>query len=54
MRGFVVVIAVFAVVGIGLVVEMLRRDEPMLGLAGLGVLTLDGVLGTTYGFLEAD
>jgi hypothetical protein len=41
---FVLVLAV-AVVSVGLLVEMERRDEPALGLSALGLLTADGVLG---------
>ena len=54
MRVLFLVILAVAVVSAGLVVEMLRRDEPILGLNALGLLTVDGVLGVTYGFLGAE
>jgi hypothetical protein len=53
MRFLLVLVLVVAVAAVGLLVEMVRRDRPMLGLAGLGLLTGDGVLGVTYGFLDA-
>lgn len=37
--------------GIGLTVAMLRRDEPVLGLAGLGFMLVSAVPGTVYGVL---
>jgi hypothetical protein len=49
---FVLVLAV-AAVAVGLLVEMQRRDEPALGLAGLGLLTGAGILGAAYGALAA-
>jgi len=49
---FVLVLAV-AVVSVGLLVEMQRRNVPALGLSALGLLTADGVLGVTYGALAA-
>ena len=54
MRVLFVFVAVLAVVGIGLLAGMFRRDESLLGVTGLGVLTLGGVLGTVYGFLVAE
>ncbi|HEV7654062.1 MAG TPA: hypothetical protein VGP36_04880 [Mycobacteriales bacterium] len=54
MRFLFVLVLVVAVVATGFVVEMLRRDEPVLGLGALGLLTVDGVLGVTYGFLIAE
>ena len=49
---FVLVLAV-AVVAVGLLVEMQRRNAPVLGLGALGLLTADGVLGAAYGALAA-
>jgi hypothetical protein len=49
---FVLVLAV-AVVSVGLLVEMERRDEPALGLSALGLLTADGILGAAYGAFAA-
>lgn len=49
---FVFIVAIVAL-AIGLVVEMARRNEPMLGLPALGLLTVGGVLGVAYGFLDA-
>ena len=54
MRVLFVIAVALAVVAVGLTAEMFRRDEPTLGLAALGILTLDGVLGATYGFLDAE
>jgi NADH:ubiquinone oxidoreductase subunit K len=48
----VLTVAVTAV-GIGLIVEMYRRDEPLLGVVSLCVLTGAGVLGSTYGMLAS-
>jgi hypothetical protein len=53
MRVLLVLVVLVAVVAIGLMIEMQRRNEPMLGLSALGLLTADGVLGTTYGALAA-
>jgi hypothetical protein len=53
MRFLLVLVLAVAAVAVGLLVEMQRRDEPALGLAGLGLLTGDGVLGATYGALVA-
>jgi hypothetical protein len=39
-------------VGVYLMVGMLRRDEPVLGMIGLMVLQLAGVIGTAYGVLS--
>jgi hypothetical protein len=49
---FVLVLAV-AVVAVGLMVQMQRRDQPVLGLGALGLLTVDGLLGAVYGALAA-
>jgi hypothetical protein len=40
-----------AVVGVGFLVVMVRRDEPHLGLYGIASLVVSGVLGTFYGAL---
>jgi hypothetical protein len=47
------VILVAAANAIWLCVEMSRRDQPLLGLAALGILVADGVLGAVYGALTA-
>ena len=39
--------------GIGLIVAMLARDEPVLGLAGLGLMIVSAVPGTVYGVLTS-
>jgi hypothetical protein len=49
---FVLVLAV-AVLSVGLLVEMERRNEPALGLSALGLLTAAGVLGAAYGAFAA-
>ena len=49
MRVLLVLVVLVAVLAIGLLVEMQRRNEPMLGLSALGLLTADGVLGAAYG-----
>jgi hypothetical protein len=54
MRILFVLVVLVAVVSVGLVVEMQRRKEPILGLTALGLLTVDGLLGVTYGFLGAE
>lgn len=48
-----VVVALCTVAGIGLLVAMFRRDEPVLGTAGLTVLLVAGVFGTVYGLLTS-
>ena len=53
MRVLFAVVLLVAVVAIGLMVEMQRRNEPILGLGALGLLTANGVLGVTYGALAA-
>jgi hypothetical protein len=54
MRILFVVVMLIALVAVGLVIEMQRRKEPALGLTALGLLTVDGLLGVTYGFLGAE
>jgi hypothetical protein len=54
MRILFVLVVLVAVVSVGLVFEMQRRKEPILGLTALGLLTFDGLLGVTYGFLAAE
>jgi hypothetical protein len=39
-------------VGVHLMIRMLRRDEPILGMIGLMVLQAAGVMGTAYGVLS--
>lgn len=39
--------------GIGLIVAMLARDQPVLGLAGLGLMIVSAVPGTVYGVLTS-
>jgi hypothetical protein len=39
-------------VGVYLMVGMLRRDEPVLGMIGLMVLQMAGFIGTAYGVLS--
>ncbi len=53
MRVLLVLVVLVAVVAIGMLVEMQRRDEAVLGLGALGLLTADGVLGAAYGGLAA-
>ena len=48
-----VLVLVVAVAAVGFLAEMQRRNEPALGLTGLGLLTADGVLGVTYATLAA-
>jgi hypothetical protein len=48
------IVVAMAVVAVGLVAEMHRRDEPLLGLSAIGLLTVDGVAAVTYGFLIAE
>jgi hypothetical protein len=40
-------------VGVYLMVVMLRRDEPTLGMIGLMVLQIAGVMGAAYGVLTS-
>ena len=49
-----VLIVVGALVGVGLCVEMNRRNEAVLGLTALGVLMAVALLGTVYATLAAD
>jgi hypothetical protein len=53
MRILFVLVLALVVVAAGLLVAMFRRTEPMLGLHAVGLLTLDGILAITYGFLTA-
>lgn len=53
MRVLFVLVLVVAMVSVGLLVEMERRNEPALGLSALGLLTADGILGATYGAFAA-
>jgi hypothetical protein len=46
-----VVIIALTLMGVVLMVEMMRRDEPPLGLASLGVLVVTGVAAAVYGML---
>jgi hypothetical protein len=46
-----VVIIALTLVATVLMVEMMRRDEPPLGLASLGVLVVTGVAAAVYGML---
>jgi hypothetical protein len=48
-----VLIVVAATTAVVLCVEMSRRDKPHLGLVALGVLVVDGILGTVYGALAS-
>lgn len=41
-------IVIFVAVGAGLLTAMLRRDEPILGLAGMAVLMVAAVLATAH------
>jgi hypothetical protein len=54
MRILFVLVLLIAVVSVALVFEMQRRKEPVFGLTALGLLTVDGLLGVTYGFLGAE
>jgi hypothetical protein len=42
-----------AIVGVGFLVVMVRRDEPHLGMYGIASLVVSGVLGTFYGALTS-
>jgi hypothetical protein len=53
MRVLSALLVLVAAVSIGLLIEMQRRNEPMLGLGAVGLLTAGGVLGVTYGALAA-
>lgn len=46
-------IVTLIVVGIGLLAALLRRDEPVLGMAGLVVLLVAGMLASVYGVLAS-
>ena len=39
--------------GVGLMAAMLRRDEPPLGVVGLGLLVIAGIPGSVYGALAS-
>jgi hypothetical protein len=49
-----VLIVIGFVLGVGLCIEMSRRDETLLGVAALGVLMAASVLGAVYAALAAD
>jgi hypothetical protein len=49
MRLMFVLVLVVAAVAVAMLIEMQRRNEPILGLSALGVLTTDGVLAAAYG-----
>ena len=51
MTFLLVLVLAVAVVSVGMLVEMQRRNEPVLGLSALGLLTAGGVLGAAYGAL---
>lgn len=51
MTVLLVLILTLSVVGVGLMGEMYRKDQPILGVASLGTLMLAAVLGTVYGTL---
>ena len=53
MTVLLVLILIAATTAVVLCVEMSRRDKPHLGLAALGVLIIDGILGTVYGVLAS-
>ena len=53
MRVLLVLVVLAAVLAVGLMAEMQRRNEPVLGLGALGLLTADGVLAVAYGSLAA-
>ncbi len=53
MATLLVLVLAVAVAAVGLLLEMQRRDEPVLGLGALGLLTADGLLGAAYGALAA-
>lgn len=48
-----VLIVVSALVGLGLLVVMYRRDMPLFGAAAIGALILAGMLSVGYGVLGA-
>lgn len=48
----VLTLAVSAV-SVGLMGEMYRRNQPLLGLAGLSTFMVSGVLGAVYGALTS-
>jgi hypothetical protein len=54
MRILFVLVVLAAVVSVAMLVEMSRRDRPILGLSALGVLTVDAILAAGYGALGAD
>lgn len=49
MIAFVVFGVVGAVAGVGLLVAMYRRDEPVLGATAVAVLTVAGLAALAYG-----
>ena len=53
MTFLLVLVLAIAVVSVGMLVQMQRRNEPVLGLSALRLLTADGVLGAAYGALAA-
>jgi hypothetical protein len=48
-----VLLTFVTVLSVGLYIEMYRRDQPLLGAAGLGGLMVAAVLGMVYGTLTS-
>jgi hypothetical protein len=48
-----ILVLLLTLVGLGMIVVMQRRDEPLLGLYGLAVLLAAGLLGSVYGTIAA-
>ncbi len=49
MLALLIAIAVVTLAGITFMVVMLRRDEPVIGIAGLGLLQLGAAMSAVYG-----
>jgi hypothetical protein len=53
MKALVVVIVALAVVAAALFVAMFRRDDEMLGLAGLSVMIVGALAAVAYGGMDS-
>jgi hypothetical protein len=53
MIAFLLIIAVTVVVAVALCVRMFRRDDPMLGLVGVGVALVAATMAVAYGGLDS-
>ena len=46
-------VGLLVLAGAGLLAEMIRRDEPVLGMAGMVAMLIAGLVGAVYGVLAS-